>query len=303
MNPVAMRSILCPVDFSDPSRSALMYAAAVASHFDAELTVLAVDDPLLAEAAADAGLVPSLADETREELQRVCAEVLGAPAGPGAKTPQLRVRTGKPAVEILHEARERAADLIVMSSRGHTGVRKVFFGSTTERVLRETSVPVLITPSDQPPAHWRTDTAGYVGRVLVPVDLTGTSHHQVSIAGAVAQGLSVPLMLLHVLERVVIPMRVRMALSGADATRRSEAEEQLLALSRAVPEAVNVETLVLMGDVAEETVKLAEARRANLIVMALQSSELFGPRIGSVTYRVVALARTLVLALPAQAQS
>jgi hypothetical protein len=139
--------------------------------------------------------------------------------------------------------------------------------------------------------------------VLVPVDLTGTSHHQVSIAGAVAQGLSVPLMLLHVLERVVIPMRVRMALSGADATRRSEAEEQLLALSRAVPEAVNVETLVLMGDVAEETVKLAEARRANLIVMALQSSELFGPRIGSVTYRVVALARTLVLALPAQGQS
>ena len=42
-------------------------------------------------------------------------------------------------------SREKAVDLIVMSSHGLTGFRKLFFGSTTERVLRETSVPVLVT--------------------------------------------------------------------------------------------------------------------------------------------------------------
>src|SRR5215510_12839357 len=57
-------SVLCPIDFSEPSRSALCYAAAIADHFGAHLTVLAVDDPLLTEAAASTGQAPSLANAT-----------------------------------------------------------------------------------------------------------------------------------------------------------------------------------------------------------------------------------------------
>lgn len=275
-----------------------MYAAAIADHFGARLTLLAVDDPLLAEASASAGLVPSLAEQTKEELQGVSAEVLRSSTHVGAAHVHFRVRTGKPAVEILQEARELATDLIVMSSRGQTGVRKAFFGSTTERVLRETSVPVLVTPTEQPPGRSLEDIARHVGRVLAPVDLTVASHHQVSIAAAIAESLSVPLLIAHVLERVVIPLRVRIGVSGADATRRATAEDQVHALARSVPTSVATETFVLMGDVADEIVKLTETRRGNLIVMGLHSSDLLGPRIGSVTYRVVALTRTLVLALP-----
>jgi universal stress protein A len=295
---VTIRSVLCPIDFSDPSRAALVYAAAVAEHFGAQLTVLAVDDPLLAEAAAAAGLVPSLAAETTEELRRVCADVLGQSRDAPDDHLRFRVRIGKAAVEILQEARDAGTDLIVMSSRGQTGVRKVFFGSTTERVLRETSVPVLVTPTDQPAGRSLREIAQHVGRVVAPVDLTSASRHQVSVAAAIAQQLSVPLLLAHVLERVVMPARVRSALAGADATRRAAAEDQVRDLAESVASPVNVETFVLMGDVAEEVVKLTEIRRANLIVMGLHSSDMFGPRIGSVTYRVVALTRTLVLALP-----
>lgn len=293
-----MRSILCPIDFSDPSRAALVYAAAVADHFGARLTVLAVDDPLLAEAAALAGLGPPLADETKEELRRVCAEVLGTSPGSPAAHLQFRVRTGKPAVEILHEARELGAHLIVMSSRGQTGARKVFFGSTTERVLRETPVPVLVTPEERPPALSVPEIAHHVGRVLVPVDFTPASRQQLSTAAAVAQALSIPLLVVHVLERLVVPMGFRNAFAGADAARRANAEDQLRDLAQSMPALASAETFVLMGDVAEEIVKLTETRRANLIVMGLHSSDVFGPRMGSVTYRVVALTRTLVLALP-----
>jgi nucleotide-binding universal stress UspA family protein len=294
---MTIASVLCPIDFSDPSRAALLHAAAVAKHFGARLALLAVDDPLLAEASAAAGLEPPLAEQTREELQRLCAEVLGTSAKDGSLQVQFNVRTGKPGVEILNEARHLAADLIVMSSRGHTGVRKVFFGSTAERVLRETTVPVLITPADQPPGRTLEEIARHVGRVLAPVDLTSASQNQVTVAGAIASALSVPLLIAHVLERVVIPMRVRISLSGADAARRASAEDRLRELAESIPSS-NTEALVLMGDVAEEIVKVTETRRANLIVMGLHSSDLFGPRMGSVTYRVVALTRTLVLALP-----
>jgi nucleotide-binding universal stress UspA family protein len=55
---------------------------------------------------------------------------------------------------------------------------------------------------------------------------------------------------------------------------------------------------VLTGEPSEEIVKLAETRRANLIVMGLHSAGLLGPRMGSVTYRVLSLTRALVLAIP-----
>jgi len=290
-------SVLCPVDFSDSSRAALVYAAAIADHFATRLTVLAVDDPLLAEAAAAAELVPSLAEETEHELQRVCRAVLGQPV-PGPKQLELRVRIGKPATEILREARETATGLIVMGSRGHTGVRKVFFGSTTERVLRETFVPVLVTPPDRPTGHSLTDFARQVSHVLAPVDLTAASHRQVSVAATIAQALSVPLLIAHVLEPIVIPTRVRLTLAGTDTSRRERAEERLHEIVASAAGHVSTETLVMGGDPAEEIVKLRDARHANLIVMGLHSSELLGPRMGSVTYRVIALSRGLVLAVP-----
>jgi universal stress protein A len=290
-------SILCPVDFSEPSRTALHYAGAIADHFGARLTVLAVDDPLLAEAATAAGLSPSLEEQTRIELQRVCRAVFGDPIG-GPKQLALRVRTGKPAIEILREAQDSGADLIVMSSRGQTGVRKMFFGSTTERVLRETPFPVLITPTDPPPGRSFDDMARHVSRVLAPVDLSPASVHQISVAAGIARGLSVPLLVAHVLEPIVVPSRVRLALPGSGTARRATAEDTLKEVLAGVHLPEHTETLVITGDPADEIVKLTEARRTNLIVMGQHSSEPFGQRMGAVTYRVLAMTRTLVLALP-----
>jgi nucleotide-binding universal stress UspA family protein len=276
-----------------------MYATAIADHFGARLTLLAVDDPLLAEAAVSVGPV-SLSEETMKELRRLGDEVFDRPRG-GDRNVDFRVRTGKPAVEILSEARQIAADLIVMSSRGHTGVRKMFFGSTTERVLRETTVPVLITPTERPRGQSLDEMARHISRILAPLDLSEASPHQLPVAVGIAQALSVPLLIVHVVEPIVIPMRVRLAMSGANAVRRTHAEDKLADLVRSIPETVKTETLVVSGDPAEEIVKLTEVRHANLIVIGLHSAELFGPRMGSVTYRVLSLTRTLVLALPPRA--
>ena len=54
--------ILCPVDFSEPSKRALRYALAIARWQDAELAVLHVQDVLLHAAAAEAGGYPELAE-------------------------------------------------------------------------------------------------------------------------------------------------------------------------------------------------------------------------------------------------
>jgi len=60
---------------------------------------------------------------------------------------EMVVREGTPCIEINKEAVERDAEMIVMGSRGHSDDRKaIFFGSTTERVLRFITRPVLCVP-------------------------------------------------------------------------------------------------------------------------------------------------------------
>jgi len=289
-------SVVCPVDFSEASRSALSYAAVIATHFGARLTVLTVDDPLLAEAAKASGFAPSVASETEAELRRFCRETL-APFASGPERVEFRVAVGKPATEILRWARLVSADLMVMSSHGRSGMRRRFFGSTTERVLRETTVPVLIPPGHAAPATSLSDIARRVHRVIAPVDLMGAPPAHLRIAGGIAQALSVPLIVAHVVEPVFIPYNVRIAVPRLDAARRTAVDEQLAQLTAGLGE-IRAESLVLTGEPSEEIVKLAEARQANLIVMGLHSAGCAGPRMGSVTYRVLCLTGALVLAVP-----
>ena len=99
---------------------------------------------------------------------------------------------------------ELDVDLIVISSHGRSGLRKMFFGSTTERVLRETTVPVLITPDDKPPTSSLSEIARHVHHVIAPVDLTAASARQLAVANGVANGLSLPLIVAHVIEPVFV---------------------------------------------------------------------------------------------------
>jgi len=292
-------SLLCPIDFSEFSRQALAHAAAIASHFGARLIALSVDDPLLTEAAAAAGFVPSPAEETRRELKRFCGDTLASFAGPG--TIEYHVTVGKPATEILRTARDQHVDLIVMSSHGRSGMRKLFFGSTTERVLRETSVPVLVTRDWRRPFTSLSELARHITRVIVPVDLTQESAHQLVVAHGIAEAVSGRLIAVHVLEPLFVPQRVRLALPGAEHMRRSQAEEKLASVVAAIDGPQRTESMVVLGEPSEEIVKLAEARNAGLIVMGLHSSGPLGPRMGSVTYRVLCQTDALVLALPPHA--
>src|SRR5687768_6070755 len=134
-------AVLCPIDFSQASRGALRYAAAIAEHFYAGLTVVTVDDPLLS-GAAETLYRDDLRASTRVALEQFITDSFRRP--PTVAELHFEVAVGKPATEIARLTQARGADLIVMSTHGRAGMAKMFFGSTTERVLRETRVPVLV---------------------------------------------------------------------------------------------------------------------------------------------------------------
>lgn len=78
-----------------------------------------------------------IAPAAEERLQALLVEA-------DAATFEHRIRTGRPASEIVAEASEWAADLIVMGTHGRTGAARAFLGSVAQAVLRDASCSVLV---------------------------------------------------------------------------------------------------------------------------------------------------------------
>lgn len=292
----ASTGVLCPIDFSEPSRGALRYAAVIAAHVGARLTVLTVNDPLLAQAADMVGGPGSLDADATAETERFFHDTFsGQPHGVHL---DVRVATGKPDVEILRIANADSGQLIVMSSRGATGIRRLFLGSVTERVLRATTVPILVTPPGDPGPASAHDLQKTIRRVLVPVDLTEAMEDQMRVAVRLGMILGAPVLIVHVVEPVRAFIPGHMHAANVDSERRDRAERRLRSLADAFPTSPRTELLVVFGEPSEEIAKIASDRRAGLIVMGLHASAVPGARMGSVTYRVLSVTHGLVLALP-----
>jgi universal stress protein A len=146
--------ILCPVDFSATSRSALRVAGALARDAGGTLTVLFVNDPLLTAAAAAAYDAKAMARTTEVALRAFVRRVLGRwPAL--VRSTRCLTAVGRPAREIVKAAKQERADLVVMGTHGLTGVRRLILGSVTEEVLRTISIPVLAVPHQAKPSRRR----------------------------------------------------------------------------------------------------------------------------------------------------
>lgn len=143
VRPVRLRRIVVPMDFSEVSAQALPYAAAFAKEFDAEIVLLHVWEPRYLAQNIDAMPLqmndPEEEDLTEKYLKHLRHEALDE---------DLRVRTlmrnGVPFQQITRLARSLDADLIILTTRGHTGLKQVLLGSTAERVVRHADCPVLV---------------------------------------------------------------------------------------------------------------------------------------------------------------
>jgi len=135
--------ILIPLDGSALAEQALPHAIAQARHFEAELVLLRVlaplpNAPLMGEVARSIAKASSNA-LAREYLQRVVASVQehGIPV-------QLATVLGSPHMGITQFAEENEIDLIVMSTRGQSGLSRWLLGGVADRVVRGATVPVLL---------------------------------------------------------------------------------------------------------------------------------------------------------------
>jgi len=121
----------------------------------------------------------------------------------------------------------------------------------------------------------------------------------VRAAASLAETFDVPLLLVHVVAPLNGIERLRPHLETHNHVQIERADQQIRQLASEVGTPVGIETVVTVGSPAEEIAQIAVARGVGLIVMGLRRQErMFGPRPGSIAYRVLGLAPARVLALP-----
>jgi universal stress protein A len=138
---IKLTSILVPIDFSKISQKALDYAVPFAKQFGAKITLLhAIEPPPYRR---DLTYLPMgerfPIAPLKKELDTLAKKTI---------EPELLndviVQLGAPFEVITNVARDAKADLIIITTHGHTGLRHVFMGSTAERVVRHAPCPVFV---------------------------------------------------------------------------------------------------------------------------------------------------------------
>ena len=137
--------ILFPTDGSEGADAALDLAADLATDHDATLYVLNVADTTRDSVIQVQGEV---VDSLEAEGERIVAEAADRLRTAGVDV-ETEVLQGEPYRTIVDFANARDVDVVVMPTRGRTGLERLLLGSTTERVLRQSDVPVLtVRPDD-----------------------------------------------------------------------------------------------------------------------------------------------------------
>lgn len=168
-----MRILLC-TDGSPHGQAALSYGALIAQRSPVPATLLGV-----LEQPTDLVVLENALEEGQRLLE-------------GAPSPQVKIRQGHAAEEILNEAIQEYYNMIVIGARGRRGITRFLLGSTSERVARHAPVPVLIVQGAQQALR----------RVLICTAGGNPGFKAVEVGGQVAGLTGAQVTVLHIISQV-----------------------------------------------------------------------------------------------------
>jgi nucleotide-binding universal stress UspA family protein len=150
---IDVERILVPVDFSDQAQAVLEWAAHLAEEHGSRLLLLhvyhlPVEFQQLEGAYLPADFWANVKSEAEQQLGARAEELRSR----GLEVEAL-VREGYPATVIIEEAAAQRADLIVIGTHGHTGLKHLLLGSIAERVVQKAPCPVLTVKSPEAGEH------------------------------------------------------------------------------------------------------------------------------------------------------
>lgn len=294
---IRFRRILIATDFSDASVNALRYAAAIARNHGARLYVVHVVSSVgyrMVGADAEVQAAALAARELKELWSRVCGSDRSSPVEPA-----LIVRRGEVCHELDDLVQKERLDLVVVGTRGRTGLSKVMLGSVAEDVFRKASCPVLtVGPSSG--WDWPQREVGAEKAILFATDFGDASLKALPYAVSIAQRSRSKLFVLHVTKLVTQTDQINMPGHTLEVVSQGLRESSMKRLKELIPDDLQVdqEIRVTSGLPVDGVLSEAASSAAGLIVLGLHRKSLFVPsgHLPSTTaYEVVLRAQCPVL--------
>jgi nucleotide-binding universal stress UspA family protein len=291
-----IKLILCPVDFSEFSIRAYLYALSLAEHYGARVVaqhIVEISRYPYADYVASTGdyaeFSRTLRDGSKQRLQAFLK-----PHAHDAIQTELVVHEGTAPDCILSYAQKHNADLIVMGTHGRRGYDRVVLGSVTNRVMRRASCPVLAIC--KPPQESSTEAsegnhAHHLSRILFCTDFSENSERALGYALSVRDEYNAELIMLHVLEDIRNPSKAEAAVATA-----TEQLDKLIPPE--IGKTLQIKTAVRVGKPYQQIIELALETQTDTIVMGVRGRGAVDLAVfGSTTYRVLQLGPCPVLAV------
>lgn len=290
-----METILAATDFSVNSAGAADWAEQIARARGARLVLCHAVPPVPpATAAPEFIALPPEVFEQEEQRAREFLDGEAAKRRSADLTVETRIRVGPASQTIVEMAAEEKADLLVVGTRGRTGLERTFLGSVAARCIREAACPVFSVPP-----HER-ENLRPIHRLLVPTDFSDDAKLAVDVALKLLGPVSaeMKLTLLHVWRTPIIfspwssfPMPDLERGASEEAKKRLE---EVAAPLRA--EGYEVDTKERSGEPADEIDRVAGEVGADVIAMGTHGrSGLSRVFLGSVAERTLPTAPCPVL--------
>jgi nucleotide-binding universal stress UspA family protein len=289
-----LKSILCPIDFSDFSAAAYQHALSLAEYYKARIVALHVVElwkypfaDYAASAADYAKFSRAMTEGGEVQLRRFVKQY-----STDRIQPELVTHQGNAPNLILSIAQKENIELIVLGTHGRRGFDRLVLGSSTDRVMRKASCPVLVVQNISP----KDDSTGPDGRhrlsrILYTTDFSNNSERARGYAISLTAQYRAELTLLHVAEGAP-------DLARAESIIAEHTQELDKLLSDAERKDLNVRSVVRFGKAYQEIVRHAIETQASLIIMTARGGDAVDRAIfGSTTYRVIQLGPCPVLAV------
>ena len=291
------RTILVPIDFSEHADAALDRALEIALETAGTVHLLhAYEIPLGTIPPYGIEVPQSVVVEVRDAAARRLEKAAHKARDRGVAC-ETHLVHAMPASGIVEAARTLGADLIVMGTRGLTGVKHVLLGSVAERTVRTAPCPVLtVKPGGK---------ALRFDRVLVPVDFSVHADAALATAIELAKEHAGEVHLLHAYELpasvtmaygIAIPQSIWEGVQEAGAARLNEVAARVRAAG------VRVTPHLVTAPAADAIADAAAVHNVDLIVMATRGlTGLKHVLLGSVAERTLRIAPCPVLTVKADA--
>lgn len=256
---VGFRNILFATDFSEASQSALLYATAIARRYDAKMFVAHVIKPDSYQ-LVPAEMMSSTQQQTWRYAEQQMTDLLVSGRLRGIQH-QVMIKQGEVWETLEKIVHESGIDLVVIGTRGRTGIRKFLLGSTAEEVFRLSPVPMLTVGPKVP-----TEGDLKFDSILYATNFRPNSLAAAPYAFSLARENGAHLTMLHVVTETT-------AASQQDTQRVTDHLKDCLQeiVPRTFPH--DPELRVEFGDPAETILRVAEEKNADVIVIGVRPVE------------------------------